>query len=297
MGMLKGVLLLVLSIVLILALLSFNIVFSINQLFYPDIYIQAFEKNDFYNNLGDMIGQGGDISDMPDSKQIVDEKITNTLAYLRSETEELDLKITMNKENLKDAFKQTIQDLPQCETGEQPVANNQVKCIPQGMDSSEFTDQIFSQQELSEEQMEYDLGEIFNKDNELEKFKGYISSSKIIFYISIIIAILFISIIVFLQKVNPKKAMLWIGGDFFIAGGLGLVLGLATMGFAEALSTREEFFFLSFAKDIVSPVAWKINIISIVFIIIAIALLVFAFLIKRVLGEKSPTDKSKRFKR
>jgi hypothetical protein len=292
MGAFKTILMIILSILLIVSLLAFTLLFSFNQLLYPDIYISAFEKNNAYDKIQEaMVQMPQEGFEEIDTKQFIDDKIVNLLAYLRSETDTLDLKVTLDPQNLKQAFEEKIKNLPQCQAGEPSIINNQVKCIPPDMNSSELADQMFEQ--MPDEKIEFDLAEFFNRDNSLAKAREYISYYKFSFYFSIFLTIIFISIMVFLNKAFPKKGLTWVGICFFITGIFSLVIGLASFGFSETLASNQQFIFMSFMKDIIKPVAWKIITLSIIYFAVAIGLFILAFLVGKFLATipKKPEKK------
>ena len=93
MGVLKGILLVIFSFLLIVSLLTITTLYSANQLIYPEPYIDAFEKNNFYETVEDKLNieNGEGILFEEDTESFINEKLSDTLAYIRNEEDELDL--------------------------------------------------------------------------------------------------------------------------------------------------------------------------------------------------------------
>jgi len=153
--------LVLISIVLVVAAMVWQVAYSVNILLYPGVYISAFENNDVYTEIENLLslnesqGEGALLPDVGDIEitdlfaneggieYVVNDLLSNFLAYIRSDTDELDLTIELNTEVLRQFFEEFVQDFPICEEGQDPYLNGSLldslpECIPPGVDASGY---------------------------------------------------------------------------------------------------------------------------------------------------------------
>lgn len=203
MGVLKGVLWVALSIILVVSILLSVTLLTANTLLYPDIYVKA-------------LGEGGNESD-GNFEEAVEETITNFLSYIRGETEELDLTLNIEGEELEDFLEAQIEGLPVCEEGQS--YEEDYTCRPSDMSVEEVLDEILSNEEIEiPETQSVDLLETMNLDtSELEQIRGAVRFYKMALYLFVFLSLVF-AVLMFVAAKEIKKGAMALGTNLIITG-------------------------------------------------------------------------------
>lgn len=218
----RGFLLSALSFVLILVLTTAALGFSAKILLQPDIYKNALEKAGAYGFLGSQ----GNSSAVPipikgTVRENVDRILENGFAYLRGERDEPGIYIDIDGLKIRDFFITKATEFPVCKSGQPPYDGNDIKCRPSEIPVEKFLEDVLDKrnasQFLSAADGKYDLLQTFDKDRNIVKAKGYVSTFNLALNI-FIIGSLAICVLIFFVSGSMKSSLRWTGFSFIVSG-------------------------------------------------------------------------------
>ena len=283
--MLKIIGLVVISLLFIITLPAAVLGLSIQTLFYPDVYQSALEENNAYNVITDQIEIRGQSIPVEMIKPISNKLIVNTLAYLRSDVQKLDLKIEVNPDDIRTAFEKNIEEIRVCDDGESFYVNGEINCRPSNIPDTEILDNVLEQQGIDiNDYTSIDIAEIYNPDETLTESREMISMFRMGVNISFILALIMISLIVLLTRSTISSMTKWLGANFLLIGILLSAAGFFLVNMASAQITNsipQQMAFLgNFAIDIMSSVLNTVMIYGIVILLAGIALFAYSYMYK-----------------
>lgn len=210
-----------LSLVLALLLITAALGFSAKMLFQPDIYKNAFDKAGAYAFLESQLGSLP-VPIKGTVKENVDRILDNGFMYLRGESGEPGIYIELDGSKIKEFFMPKAMEFPVCKTGQAPFDGNDVKCRPDDIEIEKFLSIVLEKsnatQFLSMADGKYDLLQTFDKERNIEKARGYVSTFNQLLNISVIACFSIFVLMFFIARRSLKSSVRWIGFSFVVAG-------------------------------------------------------------------------------
>jgi len=200
--------------------------FTLNSFLYPQIYFEAFEEAGVYeyvdNNLANDAGATFIKIPPEGSKPLVESLFSNLLAYMRSDTDTLNLYVTIDQEKLRNFFLDSMGNITECRQNQDPF-DDENPCLPRGMTRDQFLDVYLASKNLSFfESDQVDLTTVYgiepgsegrqNLDNIRNYIKYYQMSSILLI---VIVAVTFL-LIFLLQKPDTRKSLRTFGKNLII---------------------------------------------------------------------------------
>ena len=144
MGAGKVILNVFLGFLLVLASVLFILLSGFNQVFYPDVYVNAFEENGTYSTLSSMDGQAGGYFNLSpeEMKLFLDGAIVNFTDYLRGDSENLFLKLKLDNSKIRQAIIGNFGTVPPCLVGQSMELDGQIVCRNSSMSVNDFADYL-----------------------------------------------------------------------------------------------------------------------------------------------------------
>lgn len=290
-----GILALSIISIFLIILLSFS--FTLNSFLYPEIYFEALEASGVYNSIQNSVGsQELFFIVMPeeDPKGLVEDLFTKFMAYLRSETNSLELKVQIDQEKLRNFFIGQIGQLQQC-TGNQDPFNDENPCLPRGMNVELYLDSYLKSKNLDFfNETEVDLVDIYGIQEgsegriAIDNLREKISYLKIAYLLSIIFLIISISLIFLIQKPNYKKFLRNLGFIAIIPSAV-IYLTIRSLGELrnQGIFPVSDMFMLSIYNTVTEVLSSRLMDCVIILLIIGIGSIIFYFILKN-------KDKSKK---
>ncbi|MEK6825248.1 MAG: hypothetical protein AABY00_00505 [Nanoarchaeota archaeon] len=257
----------------------------------PTIYEQVFAKHGFYEQALSSSGN----SQVSFPKGVLQEQgtkvIRNLLSYINSETENLDLVITLDASTLRSSVEQKIASLPECTANQQAVQGENVVCKPAGADTSKLVTEEFQRRGITADKpYTVDLAPILDKEHNLGEVRQYVSYFRIFLIASFVFALLCLVGTYFLRD-SLSSRLRWIGlplvsasiALFLIQGILGAAL---SDQFAQPSSSSTEKdlsrspLVVAVMQDLVTPLTSSIAFYSIIVGIIGLIVFGCSFFFK-----------------
>ena len=221
--------------ILIISILIFSLTLALNSLLYPSIYTNAFEKVGVYeyldNNLNSIPAVKFITIPPEGPRPLVDLLVSNFLAYMRSDTDTLNLSIKVNTDELRNFFIDSVKKIPTCLPNQNQFAQG-ISCIPKGKNQTQFLDEFLKTKNISFfEDDAVDLTEIYNLGTEsygketLDSVRMYLRYYKLFIIISSIAIVVLIFLIYLFQRSNIRTFLEIIGIGLLVPA---LFLFLAT---------------------------------------------------------------------
>ncbi|MBI2578715.1 MAG: hypothetical protein HYW26_03320 [Candidatus Aenigmarchaeota archaeon] len=254
-----------------------------NTMLYPDVYQQAMEKNDIYDMMQELLGKSGippELFSKEQMKSNIDRMLINLLAYMRSDTDELDLTLEIDPKLVKTLLASRISEYPICVPGQDPMKDN---CRPAGMTSEQFLESGLAQKNVTLPE-KINLADTFFKDkNSVDQARAYVSMFRSATIVLAIISLLCMALMYFLTRESLKSASKWLGSSLLISGATVIIAALLTNSAVEKMvagSAATEF--SGFIMDIVSSLTGTMMLYGGVVAALGIGLLAFSFTHKEV---------------
>ncbi|HLC63054.1 MAG TPA: hypothetical protein VJJ21_01930 [Candidatus Nanoarchaeia archaeon] len=294
MGFLKTLGIILVSILLILGVVITGIGITAYQtLLYPETYEKALEKIPFEKIL-----QGYLPGETPQPvrefleknfKTTASELITNTLAYLRSDTQELTFKLDINQEDLVKSLEQQAEALPLCSENQLPIENGEYKCRPSGIPTKELVNKIMEDRKSQISQFtSQDVIQVIDSKNNREMVRAKITLLRQSLYALFILILILIFLIYLLKKSSIKKFARTLSINLIIPGLILLTIAIAIPQIPLNFPQEEAKIALPAIEVFIEVIANKLMMLSVGILILGILLLIFSIIKK---------DKSKELKR
>lgn len=277
MSIMKHAALVFLSVILTISLPLAITALAANTMLYPDVYKSAMEKNNIYDRVQDMLAKSGIPPGLFSKEQVksnTDRMLINLLAYIRSDTDELNLTLEIDPKLMKTLLASRISEYPICGPGQDPLKEN---CRPAGMTTEQLVEFGLAQKNATLPE-KVNLADTFFKDgkgiNEARNAVGMLRTAIIVL---IIISLLCMALMYMLAK-EPKPAAKWIGSSLLLSGATVIIAALLTSGAVERMvagSAAAEF--SGFIMDVVSSLAGTMMLYGGAVAALGIGLLAFSF--------------------
>ncbi len=229
-----GVSLLVGILTITLVLLILGLAF--NALLYPDIYIKSMHESGALEYATAQLENtpGATFIKMPSGgiEVLANKLITNLLAYLRSDTQDLNLTVEIDHLKLRAFFLQQMEIVPECTGGRQPDFENlDTLCRRSSQTKEALLDELLIAKNLPFfAQTSVDLASVYNlsEDSEgragLERVRKGIRIYEYALISGAILSLLMLLGIFFLERHRIRTFLLWAGVPILVAGVLLLIL-------------------------------------------------------------------------
>ncbi len=279
----------VLLTVLVVCLIVFILLLSLNQYLYPDLYIKALEKNNLYEYLEQ---QGGIDSQLTLTtlseegvKPAVDRIIVESLAYVRSERKNPRITIQINTTALREYLENETAQLSLCEENEDPFGNENVTCRPVNMSISEFLNRTLEKQNSSIlKQSEVNFLDVYDKERNIEKARLSIRMYTLFLYLLPLLMTVVIVAVWLLSQRDIRTTLRWLTLPLTLSTFAVLTLSLSL---SRTIQTEvyqlEEIIppFDTFIIDLFTPFTSSLFLYGIILLSLAVTVSVLSFIFKK----------------
>ena len=290
MGAGKNILLSIISFLLIILISVVVVLASMNMLLYPSVYENALEKSNTYSSLGNIISQnsGAQLAQGKNFQFMANFVIENFLSYMRGDSENLNLVVTINQTTLNDFLQKDVEKLPSCTAGQNAFSGNIPLCKPANETSSQFSNEVLAKNNATiPKETSVDLTNTLNLKNEdMQKIKGYISMYKWGMYLlSFLTFILIISIFLLSERKFHSTSKI-VGISFFFAGISTIISGFSSGPILNNLmnnlgSGAELDLAKGVVQNVMGSVLSNVNLYGYIITFLGIVLFGFSFIIKK----------------
>ncbi|MDP2925831.1 MAG: hypothetical protein Q8N99_05660 [Nanoarchaeota archaeon] len=312
MGVIKSIFRYIIYLMIINIIILVIFAFSFNSLFYPDIYTKSFEKNNIYEYFDKTLEKASikQTIIMPEEgiRGLINDKIDKVLSYVRSDSDELDLAVKLNKDAILSSVEKNIKSIQKCVKGASPIKDNKIICRPPEMTSKEFMNYLFKKNIIEEPEIlkndTIDLKELIDKDNNLSQLRKAYSFYKTGKYavLAILLFLVFILFLLYLDSFEGFIKSLKI--ILVVSGAIGITIGYSMTAIASKqinnIAEQEpnlEPVFKSLAIDIIKGLSDKIFYISAFVFIIGITLIILSFIVSIILKFRKPSEEKKKIRK
>jgi len=194
---------------------------SVQILLFPEIYKTALEKNNMYDYIEEQIAAKGYIPSTIFVKEAVksnvNKLIKNALSYIRGDVDNLELTINFN-DTLQSFFEERASDLPVCDNNQNPLED---LCVSEDMNATEFLNMLYENQQIDPNEFSaVNIGDVVDL-SALQQVREAVSLFRKILLASIILSIVFMIMIIILNRKNVIAMTEYIDADLF---GVALVM-------------------------------------------------------------------------
>ncbi|MFA4819846.1 MAG: hypothetical protein WC613_02695 [Candidatus Aenigmatarchaeota archaeon] len=286
MTLLRSLALVVISALLIVSLSVVTIGISANELLYPGIYEKTFEKNNLYDIAQEKILQQtgfpqGTIT-KEEIKSGINTLLSNIFSYLRSETNELNLKLSINQDSIRSYLASQMSNLPACQAG-MSLPN----CRPPGMTIMQLVDYTLSQSSVNLADMsKIDLSQFAPQiKDQLDSLRQIIKLFQNLIFTLLLFSIILIALLILLAR-NHGLAK-WLGASLLVCGVIVMIIGyLLPLVLGNIINIAENQLSIIF-KDIAAGVAGTILLYGALLFIVGLLFLLYHFLSTRKKSKKT----------
>lgn len=204
-------------------------------LLYPAAYLGAFEKAGVYEKAPQAIaGRDATLGQMFTEdfmRKNAEIMLSNGLAYVRGETDVLDLSIPIDRNQIRNILLQRMNLLPPCPAGTLPQSNENPECLPEGINRAQYVDAVLNQVQLPNK-IDITAAQPQFKEG-ANKIRELVGAFYTALYGMLALAIILFLIVILLTRHSPKSMMKWIGTTLLMSGitviALSLVLNSIVM--------------------------------------------------------------------
>lgn len=280
MSIIRSLALVIISVLLIFSLSLVTIGISANELLYPGVYEKTFEKNNLYDIIQEKLLQqtglpNGTIT-KEEIKSGIDALLSNAFSYLRSETNELNLKISINQNTIRSYLASQISNLPTCQAG-----LSLPNCKPPGMTTMQLVDYMMSQSGVNLADIsKIDLSQFAPQiKDQLDNMRQIVRLFQNLIFTLLLLTIILIALLVLLAR-NHGLAK-WLGINLIICGVVVMTIGsLLPLLMGKVINITENQISVVF-KDITSAVSGNIQLYGALLFIVGLLLLAYHLLKKK----------------
>lgn len=226
MGVMNKFAIFILAIISILILVVLSMGLVLNSLLYHQTYYDTLEKEGVYNYLEENLAKSQEATfiEAPNGryKEVVDDVVSNILAYIRSEKDTLEIKVKVDEDKLRDFFLDRISNFPECKQGQGPFSKN--PCLPKGKTPEQFLDEFLENNNINVlEGNSFDITSVYGLEEGsegrqvLDNLRDYVSYYKKSMIVVIIMLIAMISLIFILQGFRFKSSLKTISQIFLLS--------------------------------------------------------------------------------
>ena len=279
----------------LLFLVSFMFIFSISaySLLYPETYIDGLREAGAFEYFESGLKQvpGASFIKIPQEgvEAVVTPLLSNFLSYLRSESDELSLKVEIDASKLRSFFIDSINKVETCKPLQEYSFDDLDNiCRPSNISPDVFLDDLleatnksFFASNLSDLSYVYSIEEGSSGRAKLDEIRGYIQYYRLGMFFLAIIFLFLILAFYFVNSRDLAKTMRSVGVPVMLAGLLILISVLLGAGFLEKLISGDSS--LQISKEIISYLLASsmrpFYTYSISFFIVGVCLIIGSFLL------------------
>jgi hypothetical protein len=219
---LKSIALVILSFLLVVSLSVSIIGLNASQLIYPDVYEDSFQKNGVYYLLSQKLPNNSAVTQVFFQGQIkanVNRLIEGSLAYVRSETDDIVFSLQIDEFNIRAYLEGVYPYLPVCTPGQYPLKDGE-ECRPQNMTSPGFVDYVLREKNITGSSVPINVPGI---KEQLSRVRDIVRIFMAIVWTFTILSILFATGILLIKRTAGVKI---IGICCIISGAISAIAGL-----------------------------------------------------------------------
>jgi len=228
---------------------------------YPEVYQKALSEADAYGFLEKQISPQQQLIPVEEFssgekiKESINALLEGTLAYVRSDAEEVSFDLSISDEDIKGFFLEQAEQFETCSPGQQPFEGEEIKCRPVEVPPEIFLDQVLERKNFSLNNFSsVDLITVWDPKNNRENLRVGVTKFRQGLYMGLGIIIIFIGILVLIHK-NKKSVMRWTGINFAIAS----IIILATSFLIKNLLFSRIHLEFEVLKDVLNMVVQEIT--------------------------------------
>ncbi len=295
MGFIKGVGVAILFPITVILLIILSFSFTFSSFLQPQLYFQAFESAGIYSYIEENLEstEGANFIDFEGRVKITIERLfSNFLSYMRSDTNDLDLKVKINQEKLRNFFLDSAGNLTECSQGQDPFGDN--PCLPRGMSAEQFLDSYLEDKNLTFfEDDTVDLAIIYGIEegsqgrNDLDSIRRNIQYYQSIKFLLIFLILFSLGLIYLLQKPNNSR-FLRTSGIIFILSSLILFLAVVSIKNLDQAIQIPDQIVLSIINVFKNILSTKLTMYSSIIGAVGLILFISSFFIKSQKGKSKP---------
>ncbi|MDI6722230.1 MAG: hypothetical protein QMD97_01625 [Candidatus Aenigmarchaeota archaeon] len=190
--------------------------FAAMPLLQPEVYTTSFEKFGIYDKLPIVPAGYEEIFTKDFVKENVNRIVVSGLAYIRGETNELDLSIPIDRNQIRAVVLQQINSIPECPTGVVPQNPQSPECLPKGYNRAQLADSALNsinipdKIDLLQAQPQIKQGIDQVKDKVVFLYK--------ILYALLALSVILILLIILLTRHSLKSMLKWLGSALLLSG-------------------------------------------------------------------------------
>ena len=245
----KGFFIVSLSILLSFVLFFFLVGTSMSVFLFPASYRQAFDAagvHDMIENQFQTSAEGMNpsfLSLSPEGiREIIDEALVKTLAYVRGSSDTLEIKVAVNTSAIRSVFLDGVTSLPICDLRETSFDDEKLRCRPENQSSDVLLDEYLARtnKTMFLTSGEVDIVDVFDPQHNRVKLRERVNYYYIALGVLFILGLLLIISVLVLAHLERGQGIYWIGISFFCAGILAFLLLLAGSSLVDALPLHEQ---------------------------------------------------------
>jgi len=203
---------------------------STQRFLHHSVYQEAFEDSGVYQTIDkisanrSMLGMGAYIKG--DLRQIFDNSIVETLAYVRGAGEKPNISVEIDMQAIRSYIEEQGALFPVCNAGQQPYQGEEVVCKPLDKNISVFLDEVLEKKNVSLfQQNKIDLLSVYDPQGKIHVLRDNVRRYYLFFYAALCIELLLLLCMFFLWQTPSKRtALRLIGMSLILAGMIALAL-------------------------------------------------------------------------
>lgn len=290
----RGILISFLSVLLVVSLMALGILWSIQAFLYPQIYEHALNQSGAYPQINVSELPGGSFIVIPSGgvPELVNNYLSNTLSYLRGDSPELNLTLTVDNSKLEGFLIQSAEKFPICSPGEDPFSGNAPVCRPSYVNVSDYVNLVMNKTNFSiPPSGQVNLVKVFGINmSGMQEARNYVESYQNYLYLAFALVIVFTLIIFFVSDTRTR----WSGIDFVLSGISVLILGNALSALPLGGITGNLSFLNRVLSDLILSLSSRVQTYAYVIGGIGIVMFAVSFFIKK--KSESSDEKGKTLK-
>jgi len=273
------------SIALVVSAMGATILLSGRVLLYPELYQQLFAVYSVYDLVKDQIPQQEGFT-IPELEQeqltgTINTMLGNLLAYVRGETADVDLRLSIDTSSLMTFFEQQAAAVPVCPPDMDPYVDGQPVCRPADMSASVFISSVLKQQGIAIPQSSsVNLADMIDSENNLARVQQMVRLLYNTFYGCVLAVIMLIAAIFLLSSRRTVSFFRWVGASLFLAGLLGIVSGYLAQHVALSFLPAAAAAYREYIDAVVRFFIQDLNVISALLLIVGVACILFGIIFR-----------------
>ena len=248
MNVLKNILLLFITVIAIFALVFGIIGYSSEVFVDEETYLDAFEEHNLYGFIESQpIIEGTTIEDLEgiSVRGIVDDSVVSVLEYIRGDTDEVEVEVSLTSEELLLTLQDEVLDLPEC-SGDEDMAElfeaisqqdlGAINCVPGSYSEDELIELVKTEipSDVMEEEITIDLlSELDVSEEDLDELRDMYTLFNTAWLSSLVLGVALLVLLGVVNLNEKSRGLGWIGG---VLVGTGLVLVIVATFTTAALS-------------------------------------------------------------